>query len=107
MRSIRPQTIGPAGNVVARAGLGKKIAIKGVVAGLRQQLLPAVAALRDAVRDIGNDDAGKTRHGATEQGSEVYTMSITSCNARDRLRLRVRVCCERVPRDHRAINHTV
>ena len=78
MRSIRPQTIGPAGNVVARAGLGKKIAIKGVVAGLRQQLLPAVAALRDVMRDIGNDDAGKTRHGAAEHGSGDHAMGIMS-----------------------------
>src|SRR3984957_3211636 len=78
MDVIGQQAIGPAGDAVLLASLGEQIAIQRIIAGLREQLLAPVAALRDVMGNVGNDNAGKTGHGAAQHGSRDSAMCIMS-----------------------------
>ncbi|HWD49411.1 MAG TPA: hypothetical protein VG309_05755 [Rhizomicrobium sp.] len=55
---VRHQAIRPDFHVRFPDLFGKKIAIDVLIAGFEEDRLAAIAALRDVMRTIGNDDAG-------------------------------------------------
>ena len=56
------RALGPTGDAVLVASLGEQIAIKGVIAGLREKLLAPIAAVAWRDGDAGDADAEETGH---------------------------------------------
>ena len=78
MYVVGHQAIGPARHGVEPASLGQQVAVQRLVARLRKQRLPPVAALRYMIGNVGDDDAGETRHQAIISGSGILVMHIMS-----------------------------
>ena len=60
---IGHQAPGPYGDVGGPALAGEQVAIEGIIVGGKECLLPAVAALGDMVRDMGQNGSGGPGHG--------------------------------------------
>lgn len=56
------QAVGPAGDLMAFALRGHQVEIDRLVARLKEDRLPAIAALGHVVRDPGDDHARQSRH---------------------------------------------
>jgi hypothetical protein len=78
MHVVGHQAADPARHGVEPALPGQKVAVERVVARLRKQRLPPVAALRYMIGNVGDDDAGETRHQAIISGSGILVMHIMS-----------------------------
>ena len=65
MNGVGDQTIGPTRHAIDLATFTQEIAVEIEVAGFDKQRLPAISALRDVMRNVGDDDARLTGHRKT------------------------------------------